>query len=159
MKNDHTRIDIDNITIVHPELSEERFLAAYRRIKNVLPRFRPGEAVGLADLDAFLISKYRAERTNWKAINLCTLTKVKRFNARCRTVFCVSEGHVADEEYILAYRIRHADCIRSHYNKDDYFYDMFVIVGSEDGRTLSSYFIGGDSEGFREEMFVLSGNR
>lgn len=155
------QFDVEPIDIgaTQSESKTEWLAAACDRIRAILPAFCPGEAVGLADLDAFLISKYRAERTDWKAINLCTLTKVKRFNTRCRTVFCVSEGHVADEEYILAYRIRHADCIRPHYNKDDYFYDMFVIVGSEDGRTLSSYFIGGDSEGFREEMFVLSGNR
>ena len=74
-------------------------------------------------------------------------------------MFCVSEGHVADEEYRAAYIVKRDNLRNPSVNEADFFYDLFLIVGSEDGENLSSYFIGGYSEGLHEEKYVLCGNR
>lgn len=145
--------------IFRPELSQDRALSAYKRIIAILPDFRIGESITLAELEKYLFKRYKAEKADWKDINNCTKTKVKRYNKYCTTVFCVSECHVPDEEYHSSYIIRRNNCIDPVMNSDDYFYDLFLIVGSEDKKHLSSYFIGGTSEGFAEEMYLLCGNK
>ena len=152
-------IDEDGFVTVTASLTAERAEAALRSINEVLPRFRAGETVTLTDLESFLTAKYRAQPADWKDIDKCTRTKVKRYNKYCRTVFCVSEGHVADEEYRAAYIVKRDNLRNPSVNEDDFFYDLFLIVGSEDGEKPTSYFIGGYSEGFHEEMYLLCGNR
>ena len=157
-KNQRGSID-DDCIVVGGKLSAERSRAALERVKSVLPYFRFGEQVKLAELDRFLRIKYKAERADWKDIDKCTRTKVKRYNRFCKDVFCVSEAHVTNEEYRVAYIVKRENCVRPSTDKDDFYYDMFVIVGSEYGERLSSYYIGGYSEGFADEMFVLCGNK
>lgn len=144
--------------IFHSKLSVDRMSAAYQKIREVLPAFQQGKQVNLKDLDIFLTKKYKAVKANWKDIDSCTKTKVKRYNKYCKTVFCVSEAHVTDDEYYCSYIIKRENLINPPFNKDDFFYDMFIIVGSEDKIHLSSYFIGGSSEGFADEFYVLCGN-
>lgn len=143
--------------IYRHELSADRINKAYIQIKNIIPNFRFGEQVKLTDLEIFLSKKYRAIKAKWQDIDSCTKTKVKRYNKYCKTVSCVSEEHVSDEEYYCAYIIKRENCISPSSNKDDFFYDLFVIVGSEDQEHLSSYYIGGFSAGFAEELYVLCG--
>lgn len=154
-KQQNTRGDY---VVFGSKLSAERMTAAYKRIAEILPAFRLGERVSLKDLDAFLTTKYRAEKADWKDIDTCTRTKVKRYNKYCKTVFCVSEAHVTDDECYCSYIIKRGNLIKPPFNRDDFFYDMFIIVGSEDKAHLSSYFIGGSSEGFADELYVLCGN-
>lgn len=141
------------------KLSAEREKKALTDIRAVLPGFCSGDRATLVELERFLFEKYGAEKVDWRDIDRCTRTKVKRYNKYCRTVFCVSEGHVADEEYRAAYIVKRDNLRNPSVNEDDFFYDLFFIVGSEDGEKLSSYFIGGYSEGFHEEMYLLCGNR
>lgn len=145
--------------VYRPGLSSDRINKAYDRIIRIIPAFGVGEKAALADLELFLSKKYKAVKAGWKDINSCTKTKVKRFNKYCKTVFCVSEGHVSDEEYHCAYIIKRENCVNPSANKDDFFYDVFVIVGSEDQVHLSSYYIGGFSNGLAEELYVLCGNK
>lgn len=113
----------------------------------------------MTELELFLKTKYRAQPADWKDIDKCTRTAVRRYNKYCRTVFCVSEGHVTDEEYRAAYIVKRDNLRNPSVNEDDFFYDLFLIVGSEDGEKPTSYFIGGYSEGLHEEIYVLCGNR
>lgn len=152
-------IDEAEFVTVSSALSEARSEAALRSINEVLPQFRAGDVATLGELKLFLSVKYRAQPADWKDIDKCTRTAVRRYNKYCRTVFCVSEGHVADEEYRAAYIVKRDNLRNPSVNEDDFFYDLFLIVGSEDGERLSSYFIGGYSEGFHEEMYLLCGNR
>ena len=145
--------------IIHSKLSSNRMNVAYNQIRYIIPAFQLGEQVHLKDLDSFLSKKYRAVKADWKDIDKCTKTKVKRFNKHCKTVFCVSEGHVSEEKYHCAYIINRENCINPSTNKDDFFYDLFIIVGSEDKVHFSSYYIGGYSDGLAEELFVLCGNK
>ena len=161
-KNKHCpKPDIDEaeFVTVSSALSEARAEAALRSINEVLPQFRAGDVATLGELKLFLSVKYRAQPADWKDIDKCTRTGVKRYNKYCRTVFCVSEGHVTDDEYRQAYIVKREDLKNPSVNACDFFYDLFFIVGSEDGEKLSSYFIGGYSEGFHEEMYLLCGNR
>ncbi len=161
-KNKHCpKPDIDEaeFVAVSSALPADRAEAALARINEVLPRFRVGDVATLGELKLFLSVKYRAQPADWKDIDKCTRTKVRRYNKYCRTVFCVSEGHVTDEEYRMAYIVKREDLENPSVNGRDFFYDLFFIVGSEDGEKLSSYFIGGYSEGFHEEMYLLCGNR
>ena len=161
-KNKHCpKPDIDEaeFVAVSSALPADRAEAALARINEVLPRFRVGDVATLGELKLFLSVKYRAQPADWKDIDKCTRTKVRRYNKYCRTVFCVSEGHVTDEEYRQAYIVKREDLENPSVNGRDFFYDLFFIVGSEDGEKLSSYFIGGYSEGFHEEMYLLCGNR
>ena len=64
------------------------------------------------------------------------------------------EGYVSDEEYHCAYIIKRENCVNPSANKDDFFYDLFVIVGSEDKVHLSSYYIGGFFLGPAGEIFI-----
>lgn len=150
--------DMDDCFIIRGKLSCERTRLAIERIVSVLPDFRLGDQVILTELDRFLREKYKAEKADFKDIDKCTRTKVRRYNKYCNDVFCVSENHVENGEYVCSYIIKRENCINVSENRDDFFYDMFVIVGSEDGERLSGYYIGGYSEGFAEEMYVLSGN-
>ena len=159
MRKNSGTTDANGFIAVKGKLYEERSRAALERVKSVLPDFRFGEQVKLAELDRFLRIKYKAERADWKDIDKCTRTKVKRYNRFCKDVFCVSEAHVTNEEYRVAYIVKRENCVRPSTDKDDFYYDMFVIVGSEYGERLSSYYIGGYSEGFADEMFVLCGNK
>lgn len=159
MKKNQIGSAADDCFVVRGKMSAERTKAALERIVAVLPDFRFGEQVKLAELDRFFRIKYKAEKADWKDIDKCTRTKVKRYNRYCNDVFCVSEAHVTNEEYRGAYIVTRENCVRYSADKDDFFYDMFVIVGSEDGERLSSYYIGGYSDGFAEEMFVLCGNK
>lgn len=152
-------IDEAEFVAVSSALPADRAEAALRSINEVLPRFRVGDVATLSELRIFLSVKYRASEADWKDIDKCTRTGVKRYNKYCRTVFCVSEGHVADDEYRQAYIVKREDLENPSVNGRDFFYDLFLIVGSEDGEKLSSYFIGGYSEGFHEEMYLLCGNR
>ena len=102
---------------------------AYNQIRYIKPAFQLGEQVHLKDLDSFLSKKYRAVKADWKDIDKCTKTKVKRFNKHCKTVFCVSEGHVSEEEYHCAYIINRENCINPSTNKDDFF--MIYLLLSE----------------------------
>lgn len=145
--------------VYHPGLSSDRINQAHHQIKSIIPAFGLGEQVLLTDLELFLSKKYKAVKAGWKDINSCTKTKVKRFNKYCKTVFCVSESHVSDEEYHCAYIIKRENCVNPSANKDDFFYDLLVIVGSEDKLHLSSYYIGGFSNGLAEELYVLCGNK
>ena len=95
----------------------------------------------------------------YKDIDKCTRTAVRRYNKYCRTVFCVSEGHVTDDEYRQAYIVKRDNLRNPSVNADDFFYDLFLIVGSADGEKFTSCYVGGYSEGFCEEMYVLCGNR
>lgn len=151
--------DKSDYIIFNAKLSEKRITAALERIASVLPGFRLCESVTLVDLDKYLSERYKAIKADWKDINKCTRTRVKRYNGYCKDVFCVSEAHVVNEEYYSAYIIKRENCVNPSVNSDDYFYDMFVIAGSEDGKSLSSYYIGGYSEGFADEMYVLCGNK
>lgn len=152
-------IDEAEFVTVSSALSEARAEAALRSINEVLPQFRAGDVATLGELKLFLSVKYRAQPADWKDIDKCTRTKVRRYNKYCRTVFCVSEGHVADEEYRAAYIVKRDNLRNPSVNEDDFFYDLFLIVGSEDGEKPTSYFIGGYSEGLHEEIYVLCGNR
>ncbi len=152
-------IDEAEFVTVSSALSEARSEAALRSINEVLPQFRAGDVATLGELKLFLSVKYRAQPADWKDIDKCTRTKVRRYNKYCRTVFCVSEGHVADEEYRAAYIVKRDNLRNPSVNEDDFFYDLFLIVGSEDGEKPTSYFIGGYSEGLHEEIYVLCGNR
>ncbi len=151
-------VDINDFTVFKGKLSVERAKQAYERIKTFLPDYHYGENVTLVDLNSFLIKKYKAEIVNFKDIDKCTRTKVKRYNKYCNDVFCVSEGHVVNEEYICSYIIKREYCNNASENEDDFFHDLFVIAGSEDGKRLTSYYIGGYSECFAEEMYLLCGN-
>lgn len=62
-KQQNTRGDY---VVFGSKLSAERMTAAYKRIAEILPAFRLGERVSLKDLDAFLTTKYRAEKADWK---------------------------------------------------------------------------------------------
>ncbi len=152
-------IDEAEFVTVSSALSEARSEAALRSINEVLPQFRAGDVATLGELKLFLSVKYRAQPADWKDIDKCTRTKVRRYNKYCRTVFCVSEGHVADEEYRAAYIVKRDNLRNPSVYEDDFFYDLFLIVGSEDGEKPTSYFIGGYSEGLHEEIYVLCGNR
>lgn len=151
-------VDINDFTVFKGKLSVERAKQAYERIKTFLPDYHYGENVRLVDLNLFLLKKYKAEMVGFKDIDKCTRTKVKRYNKYCNDVFCVSEGHVVNKEYICSYIIKREYCNNVSENKDDFFHDLFVIAGSEDGKRLTSYYIGGYSEGFAEEMYLLCGN-
>lgn len=152
-------IDEAEFVTVSSALSEARSEAALRSINEVLPQFRAGDVATLGELKLFLSVKYRAQPADWKDIDKCTRTKVRRYNKYCRTVFCVSEGHVTDDEYRMAYIVKRDNLRNPSVNEDDFFYDLFLIVGSEDGEKPTSYFIGGYSEGLHEEIYVLCGNR
>lgn len=161
-KNKHCpKPDIDEaeFVAVSSALPADRAEAALARINEVLPRFRAGETATLTELELFLKTKYRAQPADWKDIDKCTRTAVRRYNKYCRTVFCVSEGHVTDDEYRQAYIVKRDNLRNPSVNADDFFYDLFLIVGSADGEKFTSCYVGGYSEGFCEEMYVLCGNR
>ena len=146
-KNKHCpKPDIDEaeFVAVSSALPADRAEAALQSINEVLPRFGAGETATLTELE--LIDK-------------CTRTAVRRYNKYCRTVFCVSEGHVTDDEYRQAYIVKRDNLRNPSVNADDFFYDLFLIVGSADGEKFTSCYVGGYSEGFCEEMYVLCGNR
>ena len=63
---------------------------------------------------------------------------------------------VSDDEYYSSYVIKRENRINPSIDEDDYFYDVFVIVGSNDGKSPTSYFIGGSSDGLSEEMYMLT---
>lgn len=158
MSNKDAIFDVLNFNVIRGRLSEARAKSAIARITRVVPDFKYGERIALKDLDKFLKTRYNARNAEWREIDKCTRTKIKRHNKYCDNVFCVSEAHVTDEEYCGAYIIKRENCIDPSDNADDFFYDVFIIVGSEDGIRLSSYYIGGYSDGLAEELYVLCGN-
>lgn len=128
-------IDEAEFVTVSSALSEARSEAALRSINEVLPQFRAGDVATLGELKLFLSVKYRAQPADWKDIDKCTRTKVRRYNKYCRTVFCVSEGHVADEEYRAAYIVKRDNLRNPSVNEDDFFTTCFL---SSEARTAKS---------------------
>lgn len=139
------------------DISTEQIAVATKAIIDVLPNYNVSKPITLEELDGFLILKYKAEKAHWKDIDKCTLTKIRKYNKYCKTVFCISEGLVSDDEYYSSYIIKRENCIDPSTNKDDYFNDVFIIVGSSDKVHPTSYFVGGHSGGLLEEMQVLIG--
>lgn len=152
-------LKINDLYIFNSKLSADRMNNAYKRITDYVPSFKLGSHISLKDLEHFLIGKYKAVQANWKDINMCTKTQVKRYNKYCQTIFCVSEGLVSDDEYYSSYIIKRVNLINPSLNRDEYFFDLFLIVGSEDKQYLTSYYVGGSSEGFAEELYVMCGNK
>lgn len=146
---------INNYTIFSKgNLTTNQFADTKKRIMKFLPNFNQNKQISLEELDKFLMLKYKAEKADWKEIDKCTRTKIKKSNKYCKTVFCVSEGLVSDEDYYSSYIIKRENCINPSTNKDDYFYDVFIIIGSINGHP-TSYFVGGHSDGLMEEMQLL----
>ena len=99
MNNKDVDFDALNFNVVRGKLSAARAKSASARIMRVVPDFKYGERIALKDLDKFLKTVYKARNAEWREIDKCTRTKVKRYNKYCDNVFCVSEAHVTDEEY------------------------------------------------------------
>ncbi len=154
MKRNKDMKKSDYFVLTKSNLSSEQLAAAKKRIIEFLPNFNENEHIRLAELDKFLMLKYNAEKVDWKEIDKCTRTGIRKYNKFCKTVFCVSEGLVSDENYSSSYIIKRENCINPSTNKDDYFYDVFIIVGSVDDHP-TSYFVGGHSDGLIEEMELL----
>lgn len=148
---------LEDYYIVRPEISIETVNKAIAEIRKYLPDYKGDRSATLIELDAFLSKKYKAKKADWKDIDKCTRTKIKRYNKYCQTVFCMSECHIPDEEYYSSYIIEREHCIYPSKDKDDFFYDMFLIVGSNDGKHFTSSYVGGQSDGFLYEMYVLKG--
>lgn len=148
----------EDFFVINPTLPPGVTSEVYTEIRQLLPNFKLGDRALLTDLEFFLVEKYKAEKADWRDIDKCTKLKgVKKFNKYCQDVFCVSECKVTDEDYYSAYIIKRENCIKPSTNKDDFFHDLFLIVGSKDKKHLTSYYIGGYSYGFHAEIFVLSG--
>lgn len=158
-KTNGNNIEKNDYYVFSYKLSDERLEKAYKRITRFLPSFKLGTRASLKDIDFFLAEKYKAVQADWKEIDACTRTKIKRYNKYCQTVFCVSESYVTDDDYHTAYIIKREHLINPSFEKDDFFYDLFLIVGSEDKEHITSYFIGGSSEGFAEEIYVMCGKK
>ncbi len=153
----HTDIDTKDCDAINSaELSREQAEDATERIAEFLPNYTAFAYVGLAELDMYLTLKYKAQKAYFKDIDKCTRTKIRKYNKYCKTVFCISEGLVSDDEYYSSYVIKRENRINPSIDEDDYFYDVFVIVGSNDGKSPTSYFIGGSSDGLSEEMYMLT---
>lgn len=138
-------------------VSMEIINSALVEIKKYLPEYKGDRCATLKELDEFMSVKYKAQRADWKDIDKCTKTDVRLYNEYCHTVFGISEGFVTDRDYATSYFIERKHCINPSTHKDDFFYDMFLIIGSKDGEHCTSYYVGGHSDGFLREMCVLSG--
>ncbi|HQC54489.1 MAG TPA: hypothetical protein PKX91_02055 [Clostridia bacterium] len=153
-----SKMNEEDFIVVRPSLPADVTNETYAEIRQILPGFKLGDSVLLTDLEFFLVEKYKAVKADWRDIDKCTELKgVKKVNKHCQDVFCVSECKVTDEDYYSAYIIKRENCVNPSTNKDDFFRDLFLIVGSKDKKHLSSYYIGGYSYGFHVEMFVLCG--
>lgn len=157
MKKKKVPFNIDDYYIIRPEISIELVDKTVVEIRKYLPYFKVNCRATLIELDEFMTKKYKAQKADWKDIDKCTRTKVRIYNKYCRTVFGVSECLVNDRDYYTSYIIEREHCIHPSTNKDAFFYDMFLIAGSNDGKHFTSYYVGGRSDSFLDEMCVLSG--
>lgn len=158
MKNkERNKIKSDDYITIRSVVPAERLNSATQHIAKVLPAFHLEKQVTLADLEKFLKIKYKAAKADWKDIDSCTRKNIKRYNKYCQTVFCISECQVLDEEYYASYIIKREHCIKASMDVDDFFYDLFIIIGSKDNVHPSSFYVGGQSEGILDELFVLCG--
>lgn len=125
-------------------------------IRKYLPEYKGDRCATLKELDEFLSKKYNAKKAVLDDINKCTRTKF-RYKKKYRTVNFVGEGMVTEEDYYASYIIEHENCINPFEDKDCFFYDIFLTIGSKDGIHFTSFNNGGYSDDIIEELGILSG--
>ena len=111
----------------------------------------------IVDLDKFLKKNYFAEKIDLPDINSCTKKGLERYNKYCKTVRCISEEYVFDEDYIATYKIKRNNLKSNEYTGDCYV-DTVIIVGSKDKVHPDSFYIGGGSERLGLQMNILCNN-
>ncbi|MBQ8407166.1 MAG: hypothetical protein IJY38_04525, partial [Clostridia bacterium] len=103
-----------------------------------------------------LTQKYKAKKIELKEINTCLRKRFKIYFKGCDTPLLVSEEQVLNEDYIYTYKIEAINISHDPFETERVWKDTAVIIGSKDGRTLTSFFVGFPNKSLTYELKILS---
>lgn len=149
MENDNLYIIEGNMDYPRSKIKKE-----IEFINKQLEKHQHYSRYTLQDMDKFLDIIYCAEKIELEEINNCTKKGIKRYNKYCKTVECISEGFVIDNQYIGTYKILKKNMKTTDYC-GDCFIDTVIIIGSNDNVHPTNFYIGGGSKKLGLQMNIL----